>query len=612
MVVNCNICCDTYNKSSRFKICCLYCNFESCRTCCQTYILSEPIPKCMNTDCAKEWSRKFIRENFTDTFINSKYKNHLQDILFDQEKALLPATQPLVEEDIRKQKIREEIKDIDKQIYELMRFKREKEDQIHKRNVAIASSHNRFIRSCPAEGCRGFLSSQWKCGICELWTCPDCHEVKGPERECEHTCDPNLVETAKLLAKDTKPGPKCHSNIFKISGCFAENMPILLWDGTIKMSQNICIGDVLVGDDGEKRVVKDLVSGIDEMYEIKQNNGMTYIVNSKHTMVLKFIENDDVSDILLIMVDDYLKMDKSYIKNLFGFKNINSLNDTKTSIQVKHIGNGNYYGWSVDKNNRFLLQDYTVVKNCDQMWCTQCNTAFSWKTGAIEKNIHNPHYYEWQRKNGGAARAAGDIECGRDLTHHTVETISSLIITKHKSLIDIDTSNSILKKSYLREGGRIYLPVVTRLIEIIRVSIHNIRFELAQFQTDYFIKNQDLRVQYLKNEMSEEQFKWQIQVNDKRNRKHTEIAQVLQLSNTAVTDIVYRIIDNLRTSDKDKHNLEAMICEFDEVIRYCNDIFKDISFTYKSVQYYFNDKFSLCRVEKERKEEGKKPPASAK
>jgi hypothetical protein len=68
----------------------------------------------MNTDCAKEWSRKFIRENFTDTFINSKYKHHLQDILFDQEKALLPATQPIVEEDIRKQKIREEMKEIDK------------------------------------------------------------------------------------------------------------------------------------------------------------------------------------------------------------------------------------------------------------------------------------------------------------------------------------------------------------------------------------------------------------------------------------------------------------------------------------------------------------------
>ena len=74
---NCNICCDTYNKSGRLKISCPYCSYESCRSCCQTYILSEHIPKCMNTECAKEWSRKFIRENFTDTFINSKYKHHL-------------------------------------------------------------------------------------------------------------------------------------------------------------------------------------------------------------------------------------------------------------------------------------------------------------------------------------------------------------------------------------------------------------------------------------------------------------------------------------------------------------------------------------------------------
>lgn len=602
---NCNICCDSYNKSARLKIGCSYCNFQACRSCCQTYILSEPIPKCMNPDCAKEWSRKFIRENFTDTFINNKYKHHLQDILFDQEKALLPATQPIVEEGIRKQKIREEIKDIDKQIMDLIKIKRKKEIQIHNGAVTTTSNNNRFIRSCPADGCRGFLSSQWKCGICELWTCPDCHEVKGPDRDCDHTCDPNSVETAKLLAKDTKPCPKCHSNIFKISGCFAENTPILLWDRTIKMSQNICIGDVLVGDDGEKRVVEDLVSGMDEMYEIKQKNGLTYIVNSKHTLVLKFIKNY-VCDIVLIMVDEYLKMDKSYTKNLFGFKNDGMINNSITSIEVNHIGKGNYYGWSVDKNNRFLIQDYTVVKNCDQMWCTQCHTAFSWKTGAIEKNIHNPHYYEWQRKNGGLARAAGDIECGRELTHLTVNEISHLIVTKHNSLIDNEASKNLLNKSYLRDGGRIYLPIINLLNEIIRNTIHNTLYELPQFQTDYFLKNQDLRVQYMKNEITEEAFKWQLQVNDKRNRKHTEISQVLQLSITAVTDIVYRIIDNLRTSNKDKHNLEGLMYEFEGVISYCNDIFKDISFTYKSVQYYFDKKYNLSRLEKEKKEEGKK------
>ena len=81
----CNICCDNYNKSTREKICCGYCDFAACRSCCETYILSETIPKCMNTTCAKEWSRKFIRENFTNVFINTKFKNHLEEILFDQE-----------------------------------------------------------------------------------------------------------------------------------------------------------------------------------------------------------------------------------------------------------------------------------------------------------------------------------------------------------------------------------------------------------------------------------------------------------------------------------------------------------------------------------------------
>ena len=76
-----------------------------------------------------------------------------------------------------------------------------------------------FVRACPHDACKGFLSTAWKCGLCENWTCPTCHEVKGPEKDAAHTCDPNNVATAELLARDSRNCPKCAAGIFKINGC---------------------------------------------------------------------------------------------------------------------------------------------------------------------------------------------------------------------------------------------------------------------------------------------------------------------------------------------------------------------------------------------------------
>jgi len=453
----CNICCDSYNKSTREKISCGYCDFSACKTCCETYILSETIPKCMNTTCAKEWSRKFIREKFTNTFINSKFKSHLEDILFEQEKALLPATQPIIEEIIRKRNIRKDMNVLDKMIQDLYVQKRELERKLYTNDIDTSSKKiSNYVRACPSQECRGFLSSQWKCGICEQWTCPDCHELKGPDRDCEHTCNQDLVETAKLLAKDTKSCPKCQAKIFKIDGC-------------------------------------------------------------------------------------------------------------------------------------------------DQIWCTQCHTAFSWKTGAIQTNIHNPHYYEWQRKNGGAPRVAGDVECGIEINNNTYNYLRNAVVTgKHyRFLQDFDTNNP---DEYEWNKRYHHLHDNTNLLsEIIRRTIHNERIELPQFRTNHIQKNQELRVMYLCNEIDEELFKIHIQRNDKKHRKNNEISQVIQVSITAITDIVFRIIDNLKKTKPGDDNFDEIMSEFNGVREYCNEIFKDISFAYGCVQYSFDNMFVLKTIPKEKK-----------
>lgn len=54
------------------------------------------------------------------------------------------------------------------------------------------------------------------------------------------------------------------------------------------------------------------------------------------------------------------------------------------------------------------------IDGCDQMFCTKCHTAFSWRTGKVEtRHIHNPHYFEWMRNNtnGDIARQPGDNPC---------------------------------------------------------------------------------------------------------------------------------------------------------------------------------------------------------
>jgi hypothetical protein len=46
----------------------------------------------------------------------------------------------------------------------------------------VETEKRQFVRACPVADCRGFLSTAWKCGMCDNWTCPDCHEARTRRR----------------------------------------------------------------------------------------------------------------------------------------------------------------------------------------------------------------------------------------------------------------------------------------------------------------------------------------------------------------------------------------------------------------------------------------------
>ena len=78
-----------------------------------------------------------------------------------------------------------------------------------------------FVRKCCSGGFPGFMTTQWRCPLCENWACSICHELVG--KKCEthsHKCTPENIATAELLNKDSKPCPTCGTLIHKISGCY--------------------------------------------------------------------------------------------------------------------------------------------------------------------------------------------------------------------------------------------------------------------------------------------------------------------------------------------------------------------------------------------------------
>jgi hypothetical protein len=302
-----------------------------------------------------------------------------------------------------------------------------------------------FVRACPDSECRGFLSTQWKCGICEKWACSTCHEIKGLVRDVEHTCNPENVATAELLSQDTKPCPQCRARIFKIDGC-------------------------------------------------------------------------------------------------------------------------------------------------DQMWCTQCHTAFSWRTGRIENVVHNPHYYEWLRRtnNGNVPRNPNDNPCGggnRMINHVFTAEVRRIISQKARA-----DNGSFMNTS----DRRIFDKKVEYFIEICRSITHIHQVEIPRYDYNYLLNNQAWRVKYMLNEITEEKFKTVVQQNDKKHQKNREIHNLLQMFHDSCTDILFRLREKMESNDW-KFEMD-ILNEINPLIDYVNECFGDISRTYNSVLLQMDYKFNISSV----------------
>jgi DNA repair exonuclease SbcCD nuclease subunit len=193
--------------------------------------------------------------------------------------------------------------------------------------------------------------------------------------------------------------------------CFAQDTIVAMWDGTEKYSQDIEVGDEVMGDDGTPRKVLNLTRGEAKMYDILQLGADSYTVTKNHILCLKIlfpteiywnvIENlwtvewltsefviksknfsitDNMTkeevkiiaekfletvpiigiDKINISVCDFLKLPEKIKNKLFGYSNTYEF-----FIKVLPSKETEFYGWETDGNHMFLLSDGTVVHNCN-------------------------------------------------------------------------------------------------------------------------------------------------------------------------------------------------------------------------------------------------------
>jgi hypothetical protein len=520
--------------------------------------------------CRKGWSREVIDSILLTTWINSDYKKHRENVLFDRERSRLPAAQIVVErrkkanerEPIRLE-IMNKIRAMESQINTLrieyytecrrIEMLQRGEDPFAETGASSAKEERRvFVMPCPSGGCRGFLSQAYKCGVCDIYACPECREIKGVTREAEHTCNPDTVATVQRLKKECRGCPECGTNIFKIEGCFEKDTPILLWNGETKLSQDICVGDILVGDDGKQRIVENLVSGYDNMYTVKQNKGESYTVNSKHTLVLKYGYHT-----IEMLVDKYMALDYSSKQLYKGYKVYPDGYIVTSDIEVIPKGQGKYYGWSVNGNKRFLHQDFTVLRNCDQMFCTNCNTPFSWLTGKKITNgaIHNPHYFEYLRAaNGGVMpRNPGDIPCIANLPNAW-------------------TFERDLRRKFPGIPKDLYDFLYYALNTITHIQHVEIPHATNRAEDS---DNTEVNVRYLMNEIDQKTWKQALQQKEKKRIKKDELRMRYEAFVGACVDIYGRVISHTNTINADLQKVTAACLDGSIQLQGLRKIFND-------------------------------------
>lgn len=204
-------------------------------------------------------------------------------------------------------------------------------------------------------------------------------KLQSQQRFLRRILSPDSPNRNLLMVHGTGTG-KCHGI----------DTPILMHDGSIKLVQDIVVGDLLMGDDSSPRTVLSLARGRDTLYKIKSTGGSSYVVNSEHVLCLQHTSTRN--EITEIELRDYLKLSKKLQRDLKGYR---------VPVEFEHIPVdfdpyllGVWLGDGSQRDPVISSQESTILKYL-QSFCIENNAVLTYQSGydyrisAISKKFPN-------------------------------------------------------------------------------------------------------------------------------------------------------------------------------------------------------------------------------
>lgn len=140
--------------------------------------------------------------------------------------------------------------------------------------------------------------------------------------------------------------------------CHGKGTKIRMYDMTVKLIEDIKTGDMVMGDDGSPRKVLNTTNGFDDLYIVHQNKAESYTATGDHILVLYNQKNNTIQE---ISVNEFIMLDDREKDLLKGIKF--SPESVQSDIHVVPARKDEFYGISVDGNNRYCLGDLTITHN---------------------------------------------------------------------------------------------------------------------------------------------------------------------------------------------------------------------------------------------------------